>query len=93
MLGRSRVSSSRIKRRPRAGLPQVADRSHGGSSCTGKRPLRAVEAAQAAASHASSGNPCMPAITSQRSVARRTRALAVAQAAVARWRSPKRRRQ
>ncbi|RRT81353.1 hypothetical protein B296_00004415, partial [Ensete ventricosum] len=37
-LGRSYVGSSRIKRRSRAGLPQAADRSRGGSSRAGKRP-------------------------------------------------------
>ncbi|RRT33771.1 hypothetical protein B296_00048756 [Ensete ventricosum] len=48
MVGRSRVGDSRIKWRPRKGLPPMADRSRGGSSCAGKQPPRAAEAAQVA---------------------------------------------
>ncbi|RRT67766.1 hypothetical protein B296_00006855 [Ensete ventricosum] len=66
MLGRSRVGGSRIKRRPRASLPQAANRSCGGSSHAGKRTSRAIEVAQVATS------------ACQRSATRRTRALAVA---------------
>ncbi|RRT39231.1 hypothetical protein B296_00011329 [Ensete ventricosum] len=43
----------------RAGLPQAADHSHGGSSCAGKWPSRAAEAMQAATSRAS-GSSRMP---------------------------------
>ncbi|RWV82555.1 hypothetical protein GW17_00055938 [Ensete ventricosum] len=87
---RLRISDSRIKRRPCAGLPQAADYSRGGSSHASKRPPRATEAAQAVASHACNSNPRMLATASQRLVARRTRALAVAQAAAERWRPHKR---
>ncbi|RWW30522.1 hypothetical protein GW17_00004895 [Ensete ventricosum] len=54
-------------RRPRAGLPQAADRNRGGSSRAGKWPPRATEAAQEVASHANSDSPRMPAAASQRS--------------------------
>ncbi|RRT33777.1 hypothetical protein B296_00042806 [Ensete ventricosum] len=77
MLGRSRVGGSRIKWRPHAGLPQVADRSRGGSNRAGKQPPRVAEATQAAASDANSGSPHMPVAASQQSAARRTHALAV----------------
>ncbi|RWV97516.1 hypothetical protein GW17_00039686 [Ensete ventricosum] len=82
-LDRSCVGGSRIKRRLRTGLPQAADRSHCGSSRAGKRPPRAIEVVQATTSHANSGSPCMPAVASQRSTARRMHALAATQAATA----------
>ncbi|RZS18694.1 hypothetical protein BHM03_00051043 [Ensete ventricosum] len=53
-------------------------RDRGGHTADG--PSRMLEAAQAATSHASSGNPRMPAIASQRFAAYKTRALAAAQA-------------
>ncbi|RRT59812.1 hypothetical protein B296_00021824 [Ensete ventricosum] len=55
-LGRSRVGDNRIKRL-RTGLPQAVDRSCGGSSRVGKRPLHATEAVQAVASHANNRVP------------------------------------
>ncbi|RRT41157.1 hypothetical protein B296_00053704 [Ensete ventricosum] len=81
---------------PRTGLPQAVDRNRGGSNRAGKQPPCAVEAAQAAASHATGGSPRLPMVTYQWPVARRpprrpqprvgdragrSRVLAVAQAA------------
>ncbi|RRT32783.1 hypothetical protein B296_00048149, partial [Ensete ventricosum] len=72
-LGRSRVSDSRIKRRPHAGLPRMVDRSRI------KWQPHAEKAAEAATSHAN-GSSCIPTTVSQWP-ATRSRALAAAQAA------------
>ncbi|RWV87189.1 hypothetical protein GW17_00050845 [Ensete ventricosum] len=85
-LVRSCVGGSRIKRRPRAGLPQAADRSRGGSSRAGKRPPHVAKAA-----HANSGSLRMPA-TAFEWPHSRSRVLAVAYAVAVCWRPHKRRR-